>query len=578
VPIHDGIHWYDAHARSMAQQYEAIRPEELYGWVTGLLPIGQSSAAVALDVGAGSGRDAAWLASKGFDVVAVEPAAAMRSEAQERHPEPQIRWPDDRLPALSATLRLGLAFDVVWVSAVWQHVAASERARAFRKLTSLMKAGGLLVITLRHGLSEPERDMQPVSLDEVEALARSHGMMVVRSVELPDRLGRPDVHWRGVALRLPDDGTGALPLLRHVILNDPKSSTYKLGLLRALCRAADGSAGLAQGAGDQHVALPLGIVALNWLRLYLPLVERGLLQSPNNHGPDGLGFAKSGFRALLGGAVSRLDLRIGARFSGDAAVAVHAALQESADTIARMPATYMTYPNGGPVLPTARRRAPPLRHGELVLNTAYLSGFGLLSVPRELWQALQRFAAWVEPALIGEWERLMRAYAVGQGRTIEAGAIGASMTWSDPTRDVALPRQLALALISKSTPLYCVWSGRRLDQLSLDIDHCFPWSAWACSDLWNLLPAHRTINQRDKRDRLPSDGTLRAAREPILGWWQAAYLSDPGETLPGQFADEASASLPGLIRAEIVPSDIFDAMRLQRLRLHADQQVPEWHR
>ena len=36
-----------------------------------------------------------------------------------------------------------------------------------------------------------------------------------------------------------DDGTGALPLLRHVILNDAKSATYKLGLLRALCRAAE---------------------------------------------------------------------------------------------------------------------------------------------------------------------------------------------------------------------------------------------------------------------------------------------------------------------------------------------------
>lgn len=42
--------------------------------------------------------------------------------------------------------------------------------------------------------------------------------------------------WFNVALRMPDDGTGALPLLRHVLLNDPKSAAYKLGLLRALCR------------------------------------------------------------------------------------------------------------------------------------------------------------------------------------------------------------------------------------------------------------------------------------------------------------------------------------------------------
>jgi hypothetical protein len=58
-------------------------------------------------------------------------------------------------------------------------------------------------------------------------------------------MGRPEVTWTGVALRLPDDGAGALPLLRHVILNDQKSATHRLGLVRALCRAADGQAGLA---------------------------------------------------------------------------------------------------------------------------------------------------------------------------------------------------------------------------------------------------------------------------------------------------------------------------------------------
>ena len=153
-----------------------------------------------------------------------------------------------------------------------------------------------------------------------------------------------------------DDGTGALPLLRHVILNDAKSATYKLGLLRALCRAAEQD-GLAVDGGEDSVTVPLGLAALNWLRLHLPLVGAGLPQKPGNAGPDGLAFAGDGFKALLDGLVPRLDLRVGARFGGDAAQAVRAALQETADLIARMPATYMTDPNGGPVLPTARRTA-----------------------------------------------------------------------------------------------------------------------------------------------------------------------------------------------------------------------------
>jgi hypothetical protein len=151
------------------------------------------------------------------------------------------------------------------------HVAPPDRPRAIRKLVTLLKSGGLLILTLRHGPVEPDRGMYPANLAEVESLARSHGLIVVRVDEATDAQGRADVTWTRVAFRLPDDGTGALPLLRHVILNDAKSSTYKLGLLRALCRIADGAAGLALDAGDTHVAVPLGLVALTWLRLYVLL-------------------------------------------------------------------------------------------------------------------------------------------------------------------------------------------------------------------------------------------------------------------------------------------------------------------
>jgi hypothetical protein len=113
---------------------------------------------------------------------------------------------------------------VVSLSAVWQHVAPADRLRAFRKLVGLLKSGGLLVMTLRHG-PDDGRGVHPVSLAEVETLARSHGLQVVRAMPSPDLQGRPDISWTAVVLRLPDDGTGALPLLRHLILQDAKQPT-----------------------------------------------------------------------------------------------------------------------------------------------------------------------------------------------------------------------------------------------------------------------------------------------------------------------------------------------------------------
>jgi SAM-dependent methyltransferase len=571
--IPKSVAWYDVNATALATAYEGVDPAKVHAWLDGVLP---PAPALVLDVGAGSGRDAAWLASLGYDVLAVEPSLAMRAEGERRHSDTGVRWVADHLPALPAIHRLGLTFDLILLSGVWQHVAPIERERAMRKLVGLVRPGGVLALTLRRGPAEVERAMHPVSLTEVERLARDYGVLVARVVEMPDQMARSEVSWTGVALRLPDDGTGALPLLRYVILNDQKSATYKLGLLRALCRAADGQAGMAEARDEDTVVLPLGLVALNWLRLYLPLVEAGLPQAPRNAGPDGLGFTGDGFRALLAGLVPRLDLLIGARFGGGTARAVHVALQEAADLIARMPATYMTYPNGGPVLPTTRRLARRTPD-EIVLDGAFLAGFGTLAVPRELWRALGRFSVWVEPALIVEWLRLMRAYAARQGRILDEGVLATAMTWSEPARDTALPREKAIALLQAGEPLHCVWSGRRLETATLDIDHCLPWTAWPCGDLWNLLPAHRRVNQHEKRDRLPADDLLRRAAAPIQEWWQRAYLDGSSPLLPRRFSDEARASLPGLGGPDAPPAgEVFAALRVQRLRLRHDQQVPEW--
>ncbi|WP_145144466.1 HNH endonuclease domain-containing protein [Roseomonas gilardii] len=152
------------------------------------------------------------------------------------------------------------------------------------------------------------------------------------------------------------------------------------------------------------------------------------------------------------------------------------------------------------------------------------------------------------------------------------------MTWAEPSRGVALPRERALRLIGAAEGLHCVWSGRRLDAASLDIDHCLPWSAWPCGDLWNLMPAHRQVNQREKRERLPADGRLRAAGGAIQEWWQRAYLAEGDLVLPRRFRDEAGASLTGLAgeAGEPAPEAVFAALRVQRLRLRHDQQVPEW--
>jgi hypothetical protein len=84
-----------------------------------------------------------------------------------------------------------------------------------------------------------------------------------------------------------------------------------------------------------------------------------------------------------------------------------------------------------------------------------------MRVPRDLWIALQRFSAWVDPSLIAEWTRMMRGYARSQQRTIDEGRIGAAMTWCDPVRDVTVSRSIALQMMDAGQAVHCVWTGRR---------------------------------------------------------------------------------------------------------------------
>ena len=579
--------WYETHAAEAAARYESVAAEQVNAWLLDLLP---KRRAVVLDVGAGSGRDTAWLTSLGHEVIAADPSAAMRAQARRWHPNLGVQYLPDRLPELTKTFRTGISFDFILINAVWMHVVAADRKRAFRKLVTLLKPGGVIAFTLRKPI-DAARDMHPVSGAEIEELARQHGAFVERRSDGADFLGRTPLRWEQVAVRVPDDGTGALPLLRHVILNDDKSSTYKLALLRVLCRIADGAAGWSvdeSGSDGDGVDLPLGLVALYWIRLFKPLLGdgRNLPQMPGNVGLKGLSFVRDGgFPLLLD--MPDIELRAGMQIADSRRLALHRALRDARNTIVNMPARFLTLHDGSPVFPVESRQPGRAAVGGR-LDAPYLWSFGSFSVPRHLWRAFQRYNVWIEPALVAEWIRMMTEYAKKQARKLEEAEIARGMAWSEPDRAVDVSRSRAVRLLAQG-PLHCVWSGDRLNAASLDIDHCFPWSAWPCGDLWNLLPASRNVNQRQKRDKLPADRALRRAKELIIEWWEAGYVRTDNRLLTEQFALEASATLPTLdvpagnldgvlaeARLHRLLEDVFSAVSLQRLRLSNDQQIPEW--
>ena len=563
--------YYNSNAAILAASYESLQAARLNDWFVDALP---AAPACVLDVGAGSGRDASWLASLGYDVVAVEPSASMVREARRLHENVSIHWVEgDALPGLERTLRRGQAFDFILLSAVWMHVRPVDRPRAFRKLLSLLKPGGRIALTLRHGPPNEGQQIYEVSLAEIELLCRAHGAYVERAHEsVADLSGRSQIMWTQVLVRLPDDGSGALPLLRQVILNDSKETTYKLALLRALCRIADSAAGYARPVGDDQIAVPLGLVALYWLRLFKPLLQAGLPQSADNVGLEKLGFVKEAYRRLQ--PVSHLDLRVGMTgFSADTAGALHEALRDAIATITTMPAKFITHADGSPVFDVQRRRTVP-KSTVVRLDEAYLCSFGELRVPAVVWSALQRYTVWIEPSIQSEWARLMQGFAARQQRTLDLASLASAMAWPTHSRDVRMARERALMLIETST-LHCVWSGKRLSAANLAMDHCLPFAVWSCDDLWNLLPSHSLVNGR-KGQRLPSTQYLRDRQGHIQQWWQLGYCTADQPLLHQRFEIEARATLPTLGDAAISTDEVFSGLLLQHLRLRHDQQAPVW--
>ncbi len=186
--------YYAESADRLAGQYESLTFEDAHEAFLPFLPPGPATVA---DIGAGTGRDAAALAARGYAVTAVEPVRELRQVAQRLHPDPSISWRADSLPALSS---LAGPFDVILLSAVWMHLDEAERATAVARLHLLLAPAGRLLISLRHGPPPPNRRMFDVSDEETITLAERRGLRLLHHTsEGTDHLGRADVHWSSLA-------------------------------------------------------------------------------------------------------------------------------------------------------------------------------------------------------------------------------------------------------------------------------------------------------------------------------------------------------------------------------------------
>lgn len=162
---------YEEEAPELLEHYERITFEDAHRHVLEFFP--QSPAAI-VDIGSGTGRDAAYLATQGHRIVAVEPTHALRNAAMGLHPSPLIEWINDGLPNLDKITNREAEFDLTLMAAVWMHLDQEEREKAMPIVASLMKTGGALIMNLRHGPVPKGRRMFEISDKEMLELAKEY--------------------------------------------------------------------------------------------------------------------------------------------------------------------------------------------------------------------------------------------------------------------------------------------------------------------------------------------------------------------------------------------------------------------
>lgn len=198
---------YDSGARAFSERYESVDMSQLYTLLDRYLPPPGSSV---LELGCGSGRDAAFLLSRGYDVMAVDASVAMIAEATQLHPELDGRVVHAAVPLPEGSPLLSRTFHAVFSNAMLMHVPDEGLRRTARQIRRLLRHDGVLVISVsvgREGLRDDRDGTGRLFLERPAAAYRQlfegAGLGFVYQHEAADSIERPGIRWVSLVFRCP---------------------------------------------------------------------------------------------------------------------------------------------------------------------------------------------------------------------------------------------------------------------------------------------------------------------------------------------------------------------------------------
>lgn len=163
--------WYDANAARFVRTADGIAISPHLHAFAARLPAGGR----VCDAGCGSGRDAAWLLDRGFDVTGIDLSAAMVAAARAKCAGRGTFHVADLgdLPAPAD------GFHGIWAFASLLHLPKARAPDVLRRMVARLASGGALCLSVKQGTGEAidsaGRPMAFYAPDEISALTDAAG-------------------------------------------------------------------------------------------------------------------------------------------------------------------------------------------------------------------------------------------------------------------------------------------------------------------------------------------------------------------------------------------------------------------
>jgi len=192
----NNITFYSENSALLFSQYQSISFENVHNsWIQ---VIDFQQCKTALDIGAGSGRDALALKYKKLCVTAIEPSDDLRALGKAFTGD-DVTWLNDTLPKLVKVKEK--TFDIILVSAVWMHLSPQEQTQSLQTISSLLNDNGYLIITLRHGDFSDVRTAFEMDSNRTIDEAKQLGLSLILSDYEGDKLNRDNVSWHTLCFK-----------------------------------------------------------------------------------------------------------------------------------------------------------------------------------------------------------------------------------------------------------------------------------------------------------------------------------------------------------------------------------------